>query len=273
MVFLLSVFFSILHGHEGIRLRFHDGNTINGLEFCEKICLGSKARRRFPFFKLFRRQTRDDFKVQTSAANDALHTLHTVNGLDSRQDGSEQFLCLGQGRLVIVRTPFATPFASNGIKFNTFCNFGRHGSAMMMMMMDCRRRQLKEVRKEKRNEFIQGTTSVVSLEEQTTAKKMKGEKKGKDDSNTTGSIFDTYRERIKGEKVRVVVATLFDKKTERRAVAVNNIARLLVVLCEWLVDACCFFSLEMRTRSFFRFFSDLCVRPKRRASVSFVRPF
>jgi hypothetical protein len=70
-------------------------------------------------------QRDDDFKVHASSADDALH-LDPIQFLDFRDSFHQGRLQLLQRLFVVVGRPLASPLAGNGVKFDSFSNFG-HG--------------------------------------------------------------------------------------------------------------------------------------------------
>jgi hypothetical protein len=67
------------------------------------------------------------FEIQTSATDHTVDFLESINGLDIGQHCIQSFLGVGQGFLVVVGRPLASPFSSHRIKLDALGN-GSHGT-------------------------------------------------------------------------------------------------------------------------------------------------
>lgn len=101
-------------------------NAINSLQFGQKVFFGRKLFF-FPRPILVRRQASNDLEIMTATAYDTLHRLDAIDRLDVGQNLGQFGLGRNETSLVIVFAPLCTPFAGNGIKFDSFGN-GSHGS-------------------------------------------------------------------------------------------------------------------------------------------------
>ena len=93
-----------LKRHDGICLRLHLGNAVNGLELIQEPHLRtvSAAFEVTPFGSI---EAGNDLEIQTTAADDALDALDTVDRFDGGEGVGKQLLSGNQRGLVSVGRP------------------------------------------------------------------------------------------------------------------------------------------------------------------------
>jgi len=118
-----------LKRHDGISLRLHLGNAVNGLELFQELHLGTVSAA-FEVTPLGSIEAGNDLEIQTTAADDALDALDTVDRFDGGEGVGQQLLSGGQRGLVSVGRPLfmlAICSESSGFRKKKSANGMRRG--------------------------------------------------------------------------------------------------------------------------------------------------
>ena len=93
-----------LHGHDGVRLRFHLGNAIDGLELLQEFGLGSMSSR-LKISPLGSVEAGHHLEIQAPSADDPLDSLDSIDGLDGWEGLRKQLLGGNEGCFVSIGGP------------------------------------------------------------------------------------------------------------------------------------------------------------------------